>query len=462
MPAGFLYSSEIAGGAEDARPSEGGTLIENRQFRLKKFDVIGSQSIAEIVEQRIGREALRWYISEVTEKEIVVEATFAEIEDERETESAAGTLSERPHFPGKAVAVSVIPTGIGCDLGGYAGDAAPATNLLAAATDYLVTNPNAVNASNFISMADNVLYSEGMSIDLLMKGAVDFHVPYGNRIGLVVERTTPEALDVVFNVVNTVRAVFGIDIVDVEVTEQPIGTHSFENGSGAYVGTVDRPAVLFAACERLIKKGANAIAITTNIQDLPEDNYVKHFAGEYPNPLGGVEAIVSHLVVRRFHMPAAHAPMLNSKEFDLREAIVDARGAGEMASASGLACTLIGLRRAPQLGGQHPYRSADVVNVHNVFAVVCPASSLGGIPAIYAHRHGIPIIAVRENKTIFGVSAARLGFHNVIEVDNYAEAAGILLALRKGISLESFRRPMTTMRHGQGAEAKVGLHLKFA
>ncbi|HXU46740.1 MAG TPA: DUF3326 domain-containing protein [Thermoanaerobaculia bacterium] len=433
-------------------------MIENRQFRLSKFDVIGSESVAEIVERWIGKEALRWYIAQVTEKEIVVEATFADGEPEEPFE----TLADRPRYPGKAVAVSVIPTGIGCDLGGYAGDAAPATNLLAAAVDYLVTNPNAVNASNFISMADNVLYCEGMSIDLLMKGAVDFHVPYANRIGLIVEDADPAALDVVFNVVNTVRSVFGIDVVDVVVTERPIGTHSFENGSGAFVGTVDRPDVLFSACERLVRQGANAIAITTNIQDLPEENYVKHFAGEYPNPLGGVEAILSHLVVRRFHIPAAHAPMLNCKHLELLEDIVDARGAGEMASVSGLACTLIGLRRAPQISSTAAFRGADAVNLHNVLAVVCPASALGGIPAIYAHRYGVPIIAVRENRTILSVSAARLGFSNVIEVDNYAEAAGILLALRKGIGLESFRRPLKTLRHGLGVAVEETFRARLA
>ena len=424
-------------------------MIENRQFRLNKFDVIGTDSIAQVIERWIGKDALRWYISQVIDTEIVVEATFSD-GYLAEPEEDAGP---RPWSPGKSAVVSIIPTGIGCDLGGYAGDAAPASNLLAATADYLVTNPNAVNASSFISMADNLLYTEGLAIDLFMKGAVDLHVPYANRVGLIIEKSEPEQLDVVFNVVNTVRAVYGIDMVDCLITDQRIGSRCVENASGAYVGTVDRPDVLLDAAERLIRKGVNAVAVTTNIQDLPPDNYVRHFDGEYPNPLGGVEAVISHLLVNRFQVPAAHAPMINCKDLDLTHSIVDARGAGEMASASGLACVLIGLRRAPQISPRRCFRPADVLNVRNVLALVTPATALGGIPAIYAHKHGLPIVAVRENRTIMGVPAAKMGFDNVVEVENYCEAAGVLLALRKGIHLGGVRRPIPTMRHGLGRGA---------
>jgi len=432
-------------------------VIENHQFRLNKFEVIGSHSIADVIERWIGKTALRWYIAQITESEIVVEATFYD------GEMFAPEEVDRGWHPGRNAVVSIIPTGIGCDLGGYAGDAAPATNLLAATADFLVTNPNAVNASNFISMADNVLYTEGLCIDLFMKGLIDLRVPYGNRIGLVIEKSSPERLDLVFNVVNSIRAIYGVNIVDYVITDQPIGSHCVENESGAFVGTVDSPDVIFDACERLIRKGVNAIAVTTNIQDLPPENYVKHFAGEYPNPLGGVEAIISHLIVNRFQIPAAHAPMLNYKELELEYDVVDARGAGEMASTSGLACTLIGLRRAPQISAERCFGPAEIINVRNVLALVSPADSLGGIPAIYAHKHGIPIVAVRENRTILSVSGQKLGF-NVIEVDNYVEAAGVLLAVKNGIHLESVRRPLPTLRHGlgRGAAAKKNYRVRSA
>jgi uncharacterized protein DUF3326 len=425
-------------------------MIENRQYRLKKFDVIGAESPSEVIEAWVGKRALRWYIAQVTDDEIVVEATLFDGEVYEPEEAA----EQRHYHPGKSVVLSVIPTGVGCELGGYAGDAAPATNLLAATADYLVTNPNAVNASNFISLEPNVLYTEGLCIDLFIKGLVDLYVPYANKIGLIVEKNTAENLDAIFNVVNTVRAVHGIHIVDCLITDQPIGSHCVENGSGAFVGTVDRPGVIFEAAEKLIERGADAIAITTNIQDLPLDNYTRHFEGDYPNPLGGVEAIISHLLVNRFQVPAAHAPSINCKDMDLEHGVVDARGAGEMTSVSGLACTLIGLRRAPQLTPRRGSRAADVVNVHNVVAAVMPAGCLGGIPAIYAQKHGIPIIAVEENRTVIGVTQQRLGIKNVITVRNYLEAAGAVLALKQGIHLGSVTRPLPTMRHSQGSAAR--------
>jgi hypothetical protein len=424
-------------------------MIENRQYRLKKFDVIGAESPSSVIEAWVGKRALRWYIAQVTDDEILVEATTFD----GELLAPDDGLETRPRFSGKAAVVSIVPTGVGCELGGYAGDAAPATNLLAAAADHVITNPNAVNASNFISLDGNVHYTEGFCIDLLMKGLVDLHVPYGNKIGLIVEKTTPQNLDVVFNVVNTVRAVHGIHLMDPLVTDRPIGSHCVENETGAYVGTVDHPEVILEAGEKLISQGASALAITTNIQDLPSEEYVKHFEGRYPNPLGGVEAIISHWIVNHLQVPAAHAPMINCKDMPLTHPIVDARGAGEMASVSGLACTLIGLRRAPQIVQRRGVRIAESLNVHNVLALVAPSGCLGGIPAIYAHKLGIPIIAVQDNRTILRVTQKALGLGNVIEVRNYAEAAGVVLALKKGIHLEAIARPLETFRHDLGGEA---------
>ncbi len=41
----------------------------------------------------------------------------------------------------------------------------------------------------------------------------------------------------------------------------------------------------------------------------------------------------------------------------------------------------------------------------------------------------------------------------MIEVDSYTEAAGVLLALKKGISVESLYRPLRTLDHERAAEA---------
>lgn len=423
-------------------------MIQNKQLRIDKSELGGEGSPADIISRAVGGDALRWYVARAAGGEMVVEATV--------WEGGVRRLGggERAHYPNRNVVLSVVPTGIGCSIGGYAGDAAPATGLLAAAADCLITNPNAVNASDFINLdASRVVYTDGYCIDLFCQGLVDLHLPYANRVGLVVEKAEGWKLDVIFNVLNTVRAVHGVNVTDYVITDEPIGGRCFENQSGAFAGTVDNPRVLFEACERLLARGVNAIAITSSIADLPLENYAKHFAGQYPNPIGGVEAVISYSVTNRFGVPSAHAPLINIKQLDLAESVVDARGAGEMTSTSGLACVLIGLRRAPQIAPGAGCRVRDVVNVNNLMAVVLPAGALGGIPAIYAQKFGVPVIAVSENRTVFDVTADKLGLDNVIEVRSYAEAAGVLLALRQGISLESIARPLNTLRHSAARAA---------
>ncbi|MEP7052021.1 MAG: DUF3326 domain-containing protein [Pseudomonadota bacterium] len=415
-------------------------MIHNREVLVPRA-TIERGAVVEAVERALGPGALRWCISKADDRDLHVEAT---IWDDRPAADHADVTTQV--FPGRSVVVSVVPTGIGCSIGGYAGDACPASALLAASADYLVTHPNALNASNFISTPPNLLYTEGYTLDLFMRGAVNLYRPYRNKIGLVVEKVGRAELDVVFNVINTVRAVHGVDIEHVVITDEKIGGRCLRTPSGAYVGTVERPRVLFDACETLISRGVDAIAITSNIEGLPTDDYALHFRGEHPNPVGGVEAILSHIVSSRYGIPAAHGPMINFKNFSLERPVVDARGAGEISSVSGLACVLVGLRAAPQFASART-RCADAINLNNVVAVVAPASALGGVPMLCAEQRGIPIIAVRDNRTILDVTAARLGLSNVIEASSYAEAAGLVLALTRGISLASIRRPLSSVTY---------------
>ena len=428
-------------------------MIENKRFTVKKTSAQNGRTLPAAIEEIVGKKSLRWYVSEVGSNEFVVEASLSSDIEQRPSAKGARYYSD------KSAVLNIIPTGVDCSIGGYAGDGAPATNLLAATVDHLITNPNAVNASDFISLNDKIVYTDGCSLDQFMRGQVDLHVPYGNRIGLIIEQSEEWMLDVVFNVVNTARAVHGVDIVDCVVTDQPIGGRCVINPSGAVAGTIDNPQTIYNACEKLIARGANAIAITSNIKDLPLSDYAKHFDGRFPNPVGGVEAIISYLISHRYQLPTAHAPLINTKELDLQARVVDARGAGEFVSTSGLACILIGLRRAPQITLDHAGAISAAITLNNLLAVVTPASCLGGIPQLYAQARGIPVIAVRDNETILDVTQAKLGLGNVIEVRNYAEATGVVLAIKQGISLESIYRPLQTIRQPtlETAEMAVGV-----
>jgi len=428
-------------------------MIENKRFIVKKTSAHNVRTLPAAIEEIAGPKSLRWYVSEVGAKDLVVEASLSSDIEPRPSKNGARYYSD------KSALLNIIPTGVDCSIGGYAGDGAPATNLLAATVDHLITNPNAVNASDFISLNDKIVYTDGCSMDQFMRGHVDLHVPYANRIGLIIEQADDWMLDVVFNVVNTVRAVHGVDIVDCVVTDQPIGGRCVINPSGAVAGTIDNPQAIYNACEKLIARGANAIAITSNIKDLPLSDYALHFDGRFPNPVGGVEAIISYLISHRYQLPTAHAPLINTKDLDLKSRVVDARGAGEFISTSGLACILIGLRRAPQTVLENAGAVSAAITLNNLLAVVTPASCLGGIPQLYAQAKGIPVVAVRDNETILDVTQTKLGLGNIIEVHNYAEATGVVMALKQGISLESLYRPLQTIRQPtlETAEMAVGV-----
>lgn len=124
-------------------------MIKNKQYRINKseIEITPNTSLIDVIKKVVGKDAIRWYISQITSDEMIIQATlyskqFAEID-----ESVEGQ-----YYPGKTVVVNIIPTGIGCSIGGYAGDATPTANLLASTVDYLITNPNTVNASNFINL----------------------------------------------------------------------------------------------------------------------------------------------------------------------------------------------------------------------------------------------------------------------------------------------------------------------
>ena len=83
--------------------------------------------------------------------------------------------------------VLAIPTGIGAELGGHAGDAGPVANLLAEVSDRLVLHPNVVNASDLNEMPTNAWYVEGSVLARLLMGTVGLRPVRRNRVLVVVD-----------------------------------------------------------------------------------------------------------------------------------------------------------------------------------------------------------------------------------------------------------------------------------
>ena len=83
-------------------------------------------------------------------------------------------------------AVLLVPTGVGAEIGGHAGDAMPVATLLAAVCDTLITHPNVVNASDVIELPANSLYVEGSVIARLMQGQLGLQRVRNNRLLVVI------------------------------------------------------------------------------------------------------------------------------------------------------------------------------------------------------------------------------------------------------------------------------------
>lgn len=384
----------------------------------------------------------------VDKEEIVIEATTVRFDSDNtyaaELSQAELVTPRRKAFQALPFGVvQIIPTGIRCELGGFAGDACPVTNLLASTVDFLVTHPNAVNASELNEMADNILYVEGKALDDFLLGHLGLLPVRSNRIGTFVDPTGIAYIDDVIHTLNAARSVKGISCENYTVLRKELGVKIAWSDTGCAVGTVLNPASILEAVECLRSRGAQAVGGVSVIHGVTKEMFAKHLCGEIPNPSGGVEAIITHLISKIFRIPTAHAPLPYYQGIK-EKSTLNPRASAEFISTPHYFCVLKGLSKAPRLV---PISAIDnvptqLISINNIGAIIVPASCLGGIPALAAEFSDIPLIAVRENKTVLNVTNEKMQMSNVIEVHSYLEAAGVVLALREGISLESLRRPI--------------------
>jgi len=329
------------------------------------------------------------------------------------------------------IGVCVIPTGIRAEIGGNAGDGNAVAKLLASTCDTLIVHPNVVNAADINEMTENMLYVEGSMLDRFLWGNIGLDRVKSNKILLV---TNPPLRNEVVNSVSAARVTLGAEI-EVLILEKPLKmVGRIENGkaTGDVIGW-----------ENLVKQAEqykfDAIAIHTPIE-LDRETRLNYYRNGGVNPWGGVEAMTSKLIGRSLNKPAAHAPVENidpdDKELYTFNEIVDPRIAPELVSVCYLHCILKGLHKAPRIGTGLTYKDIDFM--------VTPIGCVGP-PHHACLKHGIPIIAVKENKTCLNDKMP----DSFIFVENYLEAVGVINAMKIGISLESVRRPIkNTKIHG--------------
>lgn len=357
-------------------------------------------------------------------------------------------------------AVFLVPTGIGAEIGGHAGDATAVARLMAESCDRLVLHPNVVNASDINELPDNALYVEGSIASRLLMGTIGLQPTRANRV-LVVLDDHPDYhfVAAAANSVSAARVTFGMDCSEVVCLDPPIRMWAEYSESGRAVGRVDG----LEHCLDVLEQAADdydAVALASVIR-VPLSYHEEYFKSEgaMVNPWGGVEAMLTHAISSILDVPTAHSPMLESKEIEnLESGIVEPRMSAEAVSVSFLQCILKGLHKSPRIVRDEAlFARLDVFSVEDVSCLVIPDGCLG-LPTLAALEQGIHVIAVRENRNLMRNELAHLPWRKgqFIRVDNYLEAVGVMNALKAGVTLESVRRPISATKVRKVAQTISG------
>jgi Protein of unknown function (DUF3326) len=341
------------------------------------------------------------------------------------------------------VAALIIPTGIGASQGGYAGDATPWLNLLASCCDVLVTHPNVANAASFQQLPENALYVEGFALDGWLQQRHTLRpLRRPHTLGLVMDAGIETGMKVLHhNVVRAMASVYGLRVLPPKETRDPLQTRLVGLATGgASSGELMNPEVLLEAAEALLQEGATAIALATHLEE-PEGSTYQ--AGIGPDPIGGLEALLSHTVVQQLGVPCANAPVFSeAAAMPVTEKHLEGKVAAEYITATFLPSVLLGLRYSPELGSCKAMTAEDLP-LSALQALVLPYDAMGGIPTLAALEQAIPLIAVRSNQTVLNFPLEKLIGSRAVqalqsqglyyEAHSYTEAAGYLQGLRLGL-----------------------------
>lgn len=297
-------------------------------------------------------------------------------------------------YKGQKLGVFIVPTGIGASIGGYAGDASNYAREFSK-LGKLIVNPNVVNAGGFSGINENMLYVEGFALDEFFKNKLTLEESSNNRIGVVFDKSiSQEVLNIHINTINAVKTVYGINISDYEVTEQEVGVDFYVDKSGISTGYVKNIKTLLNSAQNLVNKGCEAIGVVCLFKDDIDNESYENGVGV--DPVGGVEAIISHYITKELNVPCAHSPAF--EDYSISTKIVNPKSASEYITPTFLPCILIGLSQAPKIGQNNN------VSIKNVDYLVVPANAVGCIPVFEAIKNNIEIYAIEENVTLLNVT----------------------------------------------------------
>ena len=315
-------------------------------------------------------------------------------------------------YMNKKLGAFIVPTGIGASIGGYAGDAGAYARKFAEYTKIII-NPNVVNAGGFSAITDSMLYTEGFTLDSFCKDEVNLVESRNNKIGIIYDKAiTQEVLNIHINTQNAVKTVYGINIVDHEITEEEVGVEFYLTDDGISVGNINNIQTIGKACEKLLAKGCDAVAIVCLFDDAEALN-LEYANGVGTDPVGGIEAIISHYISKHYKIPCAHSPAF--ADYSISTEIVNPKSASEYITPTFLPCILLGLSNAPKI----TTNKNDGINVNDLDFIVMPHNSLGSTPVFEAIKRHIPVYAILENSSELNINKRNLNLDSVIEVDTY-------------------------------------------
>ena len=340
--------------------------------------------------------------------------------------------------------VLIVPTGVGAAIGGYAGDALPIARAVSQISDRLITHPNVLNGAQLYWSLDNTYYVEGYGLDRFAAGQWGLNPVRQNKIGLLLDKgIEPELRLRHIQAADAARATLGLSLTDYTVTDAPLEVELRVADSGASWGTIGNPGSLLRAADKLIDRGgAEAIAVVARFPDDDDSIELQNYRyGSGVDHLAGAEAVISHLIVRNFGIPAAHAPALKPLTADPQ---VSPRAAAEELGYTFLPCVLVGLSRAPQFVTQTELFSIDTILKNSVKAAIVPYSACGGSAIMSFANSATEIIAVTNNSTQIDVTPEPLGI-KVTKVNSYLEALGVLVARKAGIDSQVFHPDISSL-----------------
>ena len=328
--------------------------------------------------------------------------------------------------PGSSLnGVMIIPTGISCAFGGDASYSA-GIKLIAQCVNKLIVNPNAVNASDINEMTSNCLYVEGSTIDRFLEGIINLReTKTQNKILCVVNSPlTPASV----NAVNAARWCLGANIELLELAT-PLLLNAFVKEDGSAGGEVIGWKELV---EQVRDLDFDFLTIHTPI-NCPQDVSDKYWAGEIlVNPWGKVESILSKLISTALNKQAVHSPVEFLTENLYNKIIVKPSQAAEIISNTFSFCMNKGGVRAPKIDLDCDWRNLSNEDIDFMLSPI----DCWGLAHEACFEKNIPIIIVRENTTCyknFIYPEKTSGSSNLIFVNTYLEAAGVIMCMNAGI-----------------------------